>query len=281
MPDVAAHPPLLVIVIEAVCWLAGMVLCVRLVTGRLGPAQTALPPWRVSLEGFITCALLVAACGFLLPHAVTYLSADVLGPAARDSDWWMMVQGAAFQSGMMAGALLGAFLLRLRKRPAQTPFLPTAPKIRQPLLGGVITFLISVPLIGGIGYAWKTLLDFLGHSASEQEMIDLFRNADDPALLGFMIVLAAVIAPVTEELIFRAGLYRYLRTRIPRATAFVVPSLIFAFLHGNLTALVPLFVLGVVFAYAYERTGSIAVPMIAHALFNLNTIVLVMAGVTG
>ncbi len=140
--------------------------------------------------------------------------------------------------------------------------------------------MISLPLIGGIGLAWKTILEFFGHAASEQEMVDLFRNADDPALLGFMIFLAAVIAPVTEELIFRAGIFRYLRTRMPRALAFVLPSLLFAFLHGNVTALVPLFALGVFFAYAYDRTGNIAVPMIAHALFNLNTIVLVMAGVT-
>lgn len=280
MPDAAAHPPLLLIVFEAFCWLAGIVLCGRLVTGRLGLPQTALSPWTVSLEDFITCLLLVMAGGFLLPHAVTYLGADVLGPAAVDSDWWMMVQGAAFQAGMLAGALLGTWLLRLRRRPGHRPLAPATARIRRPILGGLITFLISVPLIGGVGFVWKTLLGFLGHSASEQEMIDLFRNADDPALLVFMIVLAAVIAPVTEEVVFRAGLYRYLRTRISRAPAFVVPSLLFAFLHGNLTALVPLFVLGMVFACAYERTGSIAVPMIAHALFNLNTIVLVMAGVT-
>jgi membrane protease YdiL (CAAX protease family) len=56
--------------------------------------------------------------------------------------------------------------------------------------------------------------------------------------------------------------------------------MIFALLHGSATAFLPLFALGVFFALAYERTGRIAVPMIAHALFNLHTILLVMAGVT-
>jgi len=96
-----------------------------------------------------------------------------------------------------------------------------------------------------------------------------------------MIVLAAIVAPITEELIFRAGLFRYLRTRIPRALALILPALLFALLHGNLAAFTPLCALGVFFALAYERTGSIAVPMIAHALFNLHTIVRVMAGITG
>lgn len=269
-----------VIAVESVCWLAGLVLCVLLGLRRFGSAKPALPPWIVPLDGFVTCALLITAGGFLMPHAATYLSDDVLGPAARDGNWWMVVQGAAFQTGMLGGALLGGLLLWFRKSPVSPPDLPAAPKIRQPILGGFITFLISLPLIGGIGYAWKTILDLCGYAASEQEMVDLFRNADDPALLGFMIILAAVIAPITEELIFRAGIFRYLRTRIPRALALILPALLFALLHGNLTALVPLFALGVFFAYAYERTGSIAVPMIAHALFNLNTIVLVMAGVT-
>jgi uncharacterized protein len=39
-------------------------------------------------------------------------------------------------------------------------------------------------------------------------------------------------------------------------------------------------VLGVAFALAYERTGRILVPIIGHALFNLNTILLLLAGVT-
>jgi membrane protease YdiL (CAAX protease family) len=36
----------------------------------------------------------------------------------------------------------------------------------------------------------------------------------------------------------------------------------------------------VFFALAYEQTGRLRVPIIAHALFNLHTILLVMAGVT-
>jgi membrane protease YdiL (CAAX protease family) len=35
----------------------------------------------------------------------------------------------------------------------------------------------------------------------------------------------------------------------------------------------------VIFSLAYERTGRIAVPIIAHGLFNLNTIILILAGV--
>ncbi len=243
--------------------------------------------WPVSIEGFVTAALMVIGSGYLLPQIVAHLGDKLLGPAAHDPDWWLLVQGTAFQLGLLGGALLAGIYLRrtlgrarLIEESAPTESTAAAQPTRHPLLAGMAVFLISIPLITGLGLAWKTLLEKFGIPVGEQEMIDLFRNTDDPALVGFMTILAAVVAPVTEELIFRAGLFRYLRTRIPRGFAYAIPALIFALLHGNLVALVPLFALGLFFAIAYERTGRISVPMIAHALFNLHTIVLVMLGVT-
>jgi hypothetical protein len=94
-----------------------------------------------------------------------------------------------------------------------------------------------------------------------------------------MIALALVVAPVSEELVFRAGLFRFLRSRAPRWVAFAVSAGLFALLHGNWVSSLPLFVLGLLFAAAYERTGRVAVPMLAHAFFNLNTLLLVLSGV--
>jgi membrane protease YdiL (CAAX protease family) len=38
--------------------------------------------------------------------------------------------------------------------------------------------------------------------------------------------------------------------------------------------------LGIIFSLAYERTGRIGTTIIAHGLFNLNTIILILCGVT-
>jgi uncharacterized protein len=285
-------PPTLILVTEIGCWLAGLFLLARLLMGRLGPHRPALKPWTVSVEGFVMSILLVIAGGLLLPRGVTYLDDDILGPAARNGDWWQIVQGAAFQLGMLGGGCVSMLISRLAKTPCPLPTPPPESAVVVPstpapalntlhsILAGVVTFAIALPLIGGIGFVWKLAVEFLGFPVDEQDMVDLFRNADSPALLVAMILLASVIAPVTEEMIFRAGLFRYLRSRIPRWLALSLPALIFAVLHGNVVAFVPLFALGLFFALAYERTGRIAVPMIAHALFNLHTIVLVMAGVT-
>ena len=107
----------------------------------------------------------------------------------------------------------------------------------------------------------------------------LFAGAKSPLLLGSLVALASIVAPITEELIFRAGLFRYARTRLPRWAALLLPAVLFGALHGNLASFPQLVALGVIFSLAYERTGNIAVPMLAHALFNLNTIALILSGI--
>jgi membrane protease YdiL (CAAX protease family) len=99
------------------------------------------------------------------------------------------------------------------------------------------------------------------------------------------LLVATLLVPAAEEVLFRGGLFRYLRTRMPRWVAIASTSVLFGALHvqwsdhmGGLASLLPLIVLAATFCIAYERTGSIVTPIVAHALFNLNMIVLVIAG---
>jgi membrane protease YdiL (CAAX protease family) len=130
-----------------------------------------------------------------------------------------------------------------------------------------------------VGFSWQFLLKPLGIDAERQELFDLFSNVSSPVLLAVLMILAVVVAPITEELIFRAGIFRYVRHRLPRSLSFLIPALLFAALHYNLSSFAQLVVLGAVFSLAYERTGDIRVSMIAHGLFNLNSILLLFSGV--
>ena len=77
----------------------------------------------------------------------------------------------------------------------------------------------------------------------------------------------------------RNGRFTYVRTRLPRWVALLLPAVLFAALHNDLGTFVPLVALAVVFSFAYERTGRIGTTIVAHALFNLNSALLVLAGV--
>jgi membrane protease YdiL (CAAX protease family) len=93
-----------------------------------------------------------------------------------------------------------------------------------------------------------------------------------------MLLVACVLAPVYEELLFRAGLYRFCRQRLGRGWALLISGVCFGALHGNWAGFLPLALLGMGLAVAYEATGSIRVAIIAHGLFNLNTVLILLSG---
>ncbi len=153
-------------------------------------------------------------------------------------------------------------------------------------MSGFTTFLIALPVVTLVNLAWQWFLEYTGLPTQQQDLLRMFTEAKEPVLIGTMVVLAVAIAPITEELLFRATLYRFLRTRVPRVVALWLPGTIFAALHvswgtlDGLASLLPLVVLAVIFSIAYERTGQIATAMIAHALFNLHTVLLLVSGVS-
>jgi membrane protease YdiL (CAAX protease family) len=103
----------------------------------------------------------------------------------------------------------------------------------------------------------------------QTQLVDLQCVREFP-LPGFLAVVLAggVLAPIAEELYFRGFVFRtYLQTRGP-LVAYGATSLLFAVLHLNLPALLPILILSLIFCYAYRRTGSIVPSVVGHALNN-------------
>ena len=271
--------------VEVLIWLAGLVALWRIGFARRPLAAPALAAWPLTVEAFAIGVASTIGGALALTYGVAHLGERWLGAAARDCAWWEVVQGTAFQLGLLAGLILAALYIRLNHRSCLTftavdPTPLRSAPTRLPLLAGVTVFLLAIPVINGIGIGWKAVVEALGFPINEQDMVGRFRTIDDPLRWLCMVTLATVLAPVTEELVFRLGLFRFLRARLPRGLALTVSAIVFALLHGNLVAAVPLFVFGLILARAYEQTGCISVPIIAHALFNLHTILLLMAGLT-
>lgn len=275
-------PPAIVTVIEIALWIVGLIVLWRIQFSQDARKKSPvrLAPWELSLTTIFSMALCVITGGWLAQQIVANLSNHTLGAAAHDVELWELVQGTAFQLGLLAGVIVSVVLARLEKfTPAIQDQTVPVPCL-SPFLAAVATFLIALSVLTIVGYAWKQGLEALGLDVSEQNAVEIFRQADSPAKFIVVMGLAVIVAPLTEELIFRAGLFRYLRTRAPRWIALLAPSAIFAALHSNLVAFVPLLLLGIIFSLAYERTGRISVTIIAHSLFNLHTILLILAGVT-
>lgn len=132
--------------------------------------------------------------------------------------------------------------------------------LRTGVLVGVAVLVASAAMQG--------VLDRFG---VRQTQLQDFQCIRDLPPAGFLAVALAggVMAPIAEELFFRGFVFRsYIRTRGPLA-AYLGSSLLFAALHFNLPALLPILALAATLCWAYQRTGSIVPGVVGHALNNM------------
>ncbi len=238
----------------------------------LSPAARRSPlrlaTWTISGTDFTLAVIGVLSAGFI----AQVLAMQFVEYAPQD-DFALMVLSAALQFGLLFGAVFVGL-----KFNTTTPA-ATVPSLKSPWRAGALTFVALIPAAGFVAFLWSALLDTLGFTAPPQDLVELIGRLDSiPAILA-IVFLAIVVAPVTEELVFRAGLFRFLRGLMPRWAAIAISAVVFGAFHFNLVSFLPLAVIGALLAVAYERTGRVAVPMIAHGLFNLNTLLILFAGV--
>jgi uncharacterized protein len=95
-------------------------------------------------------------------------------------------------------------------------------------------------------------------------------------------IIAVVVAPIVEEVVFRGILFRALADRIGLWIGAIVSSAIFALIHIEVVlsqpvALGGLFMVGLLLALAYHWTGNLLVPILGHAVFNAASLGLALA----
>ena len=105
---------------------------------------------------------------------------------------------------------------------------------------------------------------------------DWFHTVDGEGLsmpFTTLVILTVVLAPLCEEFIFRGLVYGGLRRTLPIRWAIPAAAAIFAIVHPSISV-VPVFALGVATACAYQATGWLLAPIIAHALYNFVVVAL-------
>lgn len=130
---------------------------------------------------------------------------------------------------------------------------------------GIVLLLAATPLIMVAEVITQSLF---GGGSSRQEIVDLFNTSQTLQQRMMIIVLAVVVAPMSEEFIFRFFIYGVLRRYFGITIGLFFNAALFAGAHNHLPSALPLFVLGACFTLAYEWSGSILVSMAMHALFN-------------
>jgi hypothetical protein len=136
---------------------------------------------------------------------------------------------------------------------------------------GMWAFLLGMQSLGYL--EWMQTLGV----ETMQETVKQLQQAQDPVIIALMAVLAVIVAPVCEEVVFRGYVYPVAKRFAGPVAGTMVCALVFAGAHGSMVALLPLFLLGIVLVQLYERTGSIWAPISLHLCFNAATVLVQLA----
>lgn len=91
---------------------------------------------------------------------------------------------------------------------------------------------------------------------------------DSPDALAY-VFLCMVLAPVTEELLFRGVWYKCYEQLFGFVPAVILSSVMFGLMHGNIPQGYVAMTLGLFYVCAVRRTGRLRTSIILHAVANL------------
>ena len=135
----------------------------------------------------------------------------------------------------------------------------------------LVLVILTLLALGQLGEGVMDLAGrLLGLSAHWTEWFDRDLVWGSRAVVGMTIFDTVILTPIFEEIVFRGLLFATLRRRFGLAPAAVLSAAIFAGAHGyGVLGFAAVFWSGLLWAWSYERTGSLLPSMAAHAADNL------------
>ena len=261
-------------------------LVVQLAVLALGALALALLPWilpRLRRRGFglgpgpsvflpdrIQRVMLTWFLGSVATGWVFSSVASGAGPAS----------GATFFAAILAlqilthGAIGVALVQRVGRAPDDARPLAPALGLGVGMMPGRAASLAAW-LLPGLGFAALVTfsaqianLFLFGEPVTSQGAVELLMGDGATSTFALLLVSAAIVAPLVEEVLFRGYLYRALRSTVGPLTAVLFSGLVFGAVHLDPERLLPLAALGSALALLYEWSGSLLVPIAVHGLWN-------------
>ncbi|NUP97399.1 MAG: CPBP family intramembrane metalloprotease [Planctomycetaceae bacterium] len=186
------------------------------------------------------------------------------GVELKESGIGMVLFGAGLQLGTVA--LVASFARRLDPDGLRSLGLRKGGAPQSAALG-FLAYLATVPAIVGAGLLSTWLWGVLGFEARQQDVLRLVLDLAGLERVTFL-VLAVLVIPLLEELFFRAFLQPLLVQNLGDRGGVAVTAVLFAAVHGNLFAFLPIFVLALAMGMVMLRTQRLVACYVVHALHN-------------
>lgn len=143
-------------------------------------------------------------------------------------------------------------------------------------IAGAVPAIVAVSLLGE--WVMGKIAEPLNLTSHWTEWFDGDLVWAAPSVMAISLTEYVLFAPVFEEVAFRGILFAILRRRYAWGPSALISAGIFAIAHGyGLLGFISVFWSGIIWAWAYEKTGSLLPGMIAHSLNNLLVCLSVMA----
>ena len=157
--------------------------------------------------------------------------------------------------------------------------------LRWPAGPGAWLRVVAVAVLGiaalcSLAEAQASVVRLLGIEAEElpkQFPVQVLEETASANLALALVLLTVIVAPITEEVLFRGMLYLPLRSRLGPVVGALVACAIFSGVHVYPLGLVHLFLMALILTALFETTGSLYIPIIAHGVHNGITMALVLA----
>ncbi len=260
-----------------------------IVTGLLGLALYVLLPAFSERERVyqdygshrvvLACTLFAAAVGNFV--AALYLLPMALfgGSGARDGSRLLGGSLSPLEIAVAAVsldvALLAVVYLRV-VRPGAIPWSAMGLGLRD-LPGRLALGLLFGALLFAASGLLELLLAQMGIHQTQNALFQSVRRAS-PGEFGLVLLAGAAVAPAVEEIYFRGYVFRAYLSSKGTGRAFLFSAALFAVVHIDLPALLPIFVMGLMLAFLYYRTGSVVPSIVAHSLNNAVALTLLYLG---
>jgi membrane protease YdiL (CAAX protease family) len=224
--------------------------------------------------------LVMAALSEVLTLAFASLAGFAL---ALTLVWVRILPAEATWSGLLLGSVAiggSALVYMLIEHYARdrVPALPLVWKQDRKSIGACLLIVVGgfVLALLGSGVLGAIQEQLFSIEVTEQEAITTLVEEGDTFDLMLLTISAVVLAPISEELLFRHMFFRRLLHGAGPTLAWILPALAFSLFHFNLPGLVIYVWLGLVFAAAYLFSGRLWVAMAVHASYNAAGVVLLL-----
>lgn len=158
------------------------------------------------------------------------------------------------------------------------------------ILAAPVTLLAAWPFVTGAIFLtmfFGSLVKGRGFEIEQHETLKLIGTHGQLPLRILIVIVAVVMAPLLEEMLFRGMFQTAIRSFLAESrfgkrlgkgglvpwVSIGIASGLFASVHAYAGHWPALFVLGVCMGYAYERSGSLFRPIFIHALFNTTSVI--------